>query len=76
MPSPKVDRPAHQWVATDLAAAELGLTPRQLRKLRAEGLMKAGKHYRCLNPKSSKPRYLWHVQRIESLLVPEEISHV
>lgn len=74
MPSPKVDRPTPQWVETDLAAAELGLTPRQLRKLRPQ--LKAGKHYRVKNPQSARPTYLWHIQRIETLMIPEEISNV
>lgn len=56
-----------KWLETNAAAAELGLTPRQLRKLREQ--MKAGKHYRVKNPRSARPEYLWSVERIESLLV-------
>ncbi len=57
------------WVETDQAATELGITPRQLRKLRSQ--MKAGHHFRVKNPRAARPEYLWRVERIERLLVPE-----
>lgn len=61
------------WVATDQAAAELGITPRQLRKLRSQ--MKPGHHYRVKNARAARPEYLWHPERIQVLLIPESIPN-
>lgn len=63
-----------KWLETSAAAAELGLTPRQLRALRLQ--MKAGKHYRVKNPRSARPEYLWKVEQCESLLNPVCMSKV
>ncbi len=59
------------WVETSQAAAQLGLTPRQLLKLRSQ-IFTAGKHYRVKNPTvpERQRRYLWHVARCEPLLSP------
>lgn len=66
----KPGRPlSREWVDTDVAVETLGITARQLRTIRPQ--LKAGYHYRVKNPKARKPRYLWHVTRIESVLVPE-----
>lgn len=56
------------WIETADAAAELGLTPRQLRKLR--GQMNARVHYRVKNPRAARPEYLWNVEAIEKLMEP------
>jgi hypothetical protein len=57
------------WQETNQAAATLGLKPRQLRSLRE--CLKAGEHYRVLNPKAAKHRYIWHVERVASELAPQ-----
>jgi hypothetical protein len=57
-----------EWQLTKHAAETLGLTPRQLRALLPT--LKAGKHYRVTNPNAARHVYLWHVDRIELLLVP------
>ncbi len=62
-----------QWVETDIAIQSLGITARQLRSIRAQ--LKPGYHYRVKNPTAAKPRYLWHVARIEPVLSPEVIQH-
>jgi hypothetical protein len=56
------------WYDSKIAAVELGITERQLRKLRAEGILKKGKHYRLKNPTAAKPNYLWNVRAIALVL--------
>jgi hypothetical protein len=60
-----------QWEETATAAAALGLTPRQLRKLRTQ-ILKPKKHYRVKNPVSSRPEYVWNVEAIAPLLTPND----
>lgn len=59
------------WMETAIAAAELGLKPKQLRKLREQ--MQPGFHFRVKNRRSARPEYLWNVERIKALLVPVEL---
>lgn len=74
MEQKKPGRPrSPQWVETDIAVEFLGITARQLRAIRVQ--LKAGYHYRVKNPKAVRPRYLWHVARIEPVLVPEDVNH-
>lgn len=56
------------WYDTKPAANELGLTERQLRKLRTEGILKKGQHYRFKNPTAYTPRYLWNIRAISLVL--------
>lgn len=56
------------WLSTTRAAADLGLTPRQLLALRAAGVLESGKHYRKKNPQAARPSYLWHVDRCSKIL--------
>ena len=71
MPRPKgsVNR---EWVDTNFAAAKLGITPRQLRKLRSG--MKLGCHYRIISPRNAaRPTYQWNMAKCsEYLEVPLE----
>jgi predicted ArsR family transcriptional regulator len=73
---PRVKRPtikiSSAWAETNQAAEELGITPRQLRKLRAS-LFKAGTHYRVKNPTAARPEYLWHVEKCAKQLTPIEM---
>jgi len=61
------------WFDTNEACEQLGLKPKQLRKLRSQ--MKVAHHFRVKNPKAVRPEYLWHVARIEALLTPEEVHY-
>jgi hypothetical protein len=55
------------WKSTIAAREELGLSDRQLWKLRAD--MKLGKHYRLISRVSAKrPTYQWHTANIAKLL--------
>ncbi len=56
------------WLDTDRAAEALGITPRQLRQLRKNGIFKAGKHYRKKNPTAARPAYIWHVEKCLKIL--------
>lgn len=58
-----------EWVETNVAVESLGITARQLRKIRSQ--LKPGFHYRVMNPKATKPRFLWHVARVEAVLSPD-----
>jgi hypothetical protein len=61
-------------MATQAAAATLGLSPAQLRKLRRKQLFKVGYHYRDTSvPGSGLPRWQWHVARCgKALEIPPE----
>lgn len=71
MPRPKGAKNL-EWVETKLAAAKLGITPRQLRKLRSG--MKIGTHYRVISPRAAvRPTYQWNLAKCsEYLEVPLE----
>lgn len=62
------------WLMTADAAAELGISAEQLRKLRRRGLFKVGYHYRDTSvPGSGLPRWQWHRDRCaKALAVPPE----
>ncbi|MBD1887942.1 helix-turn-helix domain-containing protein [Coleofasciculus sp. FACHB-SPT9] len=58
-----------QWLDTAAAAVVLGISARQLRKLRKEGLFKLGKHYRIPSaPGAARPTYQWHPERCAQAL--------
>lgn len=61
------------WKATAAAADALGLSSEQLLKLRTQ-LLKPIQHWRCTNPTAAPKgrRYIFHVDKIEPLLVPED----
>jgi len=56
------------WLETEKAALQMGITPRQLLKLRSKGIFKAGKHYRKKNPVAYRPTYIWHVEKCSKIL--------
>ncbi|MDX2254701.1 MAG: hypothetical protein NW214_04215 [Pseudanabaenaceae cyanobacterium bins.39] len=56
------------WMETEQAALQLGITPRQLLKLRSKGIFKAGKHWRKKNPIAARPTYIWHVEKCSKIL--------
>jgi len=57
-----------EWVETDEAALQLGITRRQLLKLRSKGVFKAGKHYRKKPPLAARPAYIWHIKKCSEIL--------
>jgi hypothetical protein len=58
-----------QWFHTAEAAARLGISPEQLRKLRLNGLFKSSYHYRDTSiPGSGRPCWQWHVERCSKAL--------
>lgn len=63
---------SQSWLDTNTIAARLGISPRQLRKIRPG--MKAGHHYRVKNPQAYRPEYLWHLERIEEYLKPISLT--
>ncbi|HEY9659762.1 MAG TPA: hypothetical protein V6C65_15000 [Allocoleopsis sp.] len=61
--------PVSDWLSTDQAAAQLGISAEQLRKLRRRGLFKVGHHCRDTSvPGSGLPRWQWHLARCEKAL--------
>jgi hypothetical protein len=56
------------WLNTEATAAALGLTPRQLLALRAQGTLKPKVHYRKKNPISHRPTYIWNVVRCAEVI--------
>ncbi|MGG6237209.1 DNA-binding protein [Nodosilinea sp. AN01ver1] len=61
------------WVTTGAACSALGISDKQLWRLRDE-LFTQGTHYRNIaRPQAARPTYRWHLARIEKLLnVPQE----
>lgn len=56
------------WVTTGAACKALGMSDKQLWRLRDE-LFKQGTHYRNIaRPHAARPTYRWHLARIEQLL--------
>jgi hypothetical protein len=55
------------WLPTNYAAASLGISARQLRKLKAG--MKLGVHYRIISSRSAaRPTYQWNVDKVAEYL--------
>ncbi len=53
------------WVNTEAMARALGIHRSSLMRLRHEGYLTEGVHFRKAVPISSKkPRFLWHYQRV------------
>lgn len=62
-----------KWVKTVEAAAEIGISPQHLRRLRADGLFQFGKHW--INVRRAnyvRPSYRWHVTNCIAALVELE----
>lgn len=57
-----------KWLTTSPATQKLGLKPRQLRQLKNRNVLEAGKHYKVINPHSGRLTYLWHCDRIDTVL--------
>jgi predicted ArsR family transcriptional regulator len=63
------------WISAQAVGQALGMTPKHLYRLRDEGLLKAGFHYRNIaRPQAARPTYRWHLVRIEQALeLPQEL---
>jgi len=63
------------WVTGTVLCEELGFSIDHLSRLRQEGLLKEGKHYRNVGrPRSRRPTYRYHLKRCElALEVPPEL---
>ncbi|HEY9634532.1 MAG TPA: hypothetical protein V6D14_14060 [Coleofasciculaceae cyanobacterium] len=57
------------WLGTSSAAAALGITPQHLRRLRNDGLLKPGKHYKNIaRPGAARQTYRWHLTHCSQAL--------
>lgn len=62
------------WVATGIMCEALGISDKHLWRLRDEGLLKEGTHWRNIaRPQAARPTYRWHLKRCEKALeIPAE----
>lgn len=57
------------WVSTAAACDGLSISQWHLRRLRQDGLLVEGKHFRNIaRPQAARPTYQWHLANIEALL--------
>jgi hypothetical protein len=63
------------WVTTAAACQRLGISDKHLWKLRDEGLLKRGTHWRNIaRPQAARPTYRWHLKNCEQALeIPPEM---
>ena len=59
--------PPITWLTTQEAADHFRVSPRTLQRLRAQGLLKAGLHFRRKFPTTNSP-FLYNRERIEQTL--------
>jgi len=58
-----------EWVSTGEACKVLGVGPKHLWRLRDDGLLRQGTHWRNIaRPHAARPTYRWHLKRCESAL--------
>jgi hypothetical protein len=57
------------WVASGVICQALNISPKHLWRLRDEGLLKQGRHWRNIaRPQAARPTYRWHLSRCEQIL--------
>ncbi|MBD2088367.1 DNA-binding protein [Microcoleus sp. FACHB-1515] len=57
------------WVASGEVCKSLGFKPKHLWKLRDDGSLREGTHWRNIaSPHAARPTYRWHLDRIRKLL--------
>lgn len=63
------------WVTTAIACEKLGISIKHIWRLRDEGLLKQGQHWRNIaRPQAARPTYRWHLKRCEEALeIPPEV---
>ncbi|MBL1177841.1 hypothetical protein [Pantanalinema sp. GBBB05] len=66
--------PKSDWLTTRVVCENLGISDKHLWKLREEGLLKEGKHWRNIaRPQAARPTYRWNLTAIEQALeIPAE----
>lgn len=62
------------WITTTQLCEALGVSSDHISRLRNEGLLKQGEHWRNIaRPQAARPTYRWHLKRCESALeIPPE----
>ncbi|GAB4465595.1 MAG: hypothetical protein OHK0037_20520 [Elainellaceae cyanobacterium] len=63
------------WVTTAALCKALGFGVKHLWRLRDEGLLKQGQHWRNIaRPQAARPTYRWHLKRCEEAIeTPQEL---
>lgn len=63
------------WVTTAKLCEALGISNKHVWKLRDEGLLKQGQHWRNIaRPQAARPTYRWHLKRCEKAIeTPQEL---
>ncbi len=63
------------WVTTRVLLNRIAISERHLWRLRDEGLLKQGQHWRNIaRPQAARPTYRWHLKRCEQALeIPPEM---
>jgi len=60
---------AKDWTSTSKAASELGISRNHLLKLKADGTLKQGKHFRNIQrTNAARATYKWHLPNISKTL--------
>lgn len=69
MPKAKLGRPlGASWLTTQAVLSALGISRSHLYRLRDDGLLKQGHHWRNISPKAGRPCYRWNLRKIEAVL--------
>jgi hypothetical protein len=57
------------WVPGTVVCEALGISADHLARLRTDGLLKEGTHWRNIaRPRAARPTYRWHLKRCEQAL--------
>ncbi|MDX2240174.1 MAG: hypothetical protein NW224_05780 [Leptolyngbyaceae cyanobacterium bins.302] len=63
------------WMSSGVVCQKLGISTKHLARLREEGLLKEGKHWRNIGrPQAARPTYRYHLKLVEKALeIPAEL---
>jgi predicted ArsR family transcriptional regulator len=63
------------WVSSGAVCQKLGISVKHLTRLREEGLLKEGRHWRNIaRPQAARPTYRYHCKLVEKALeIPAEL---
>jgi hypothetical protein len=63
------------WVPSGVVRQKLGISDKHLWRLRDEGLLKQGTHWKNIaRPQAARPTYRWHLTRCEEAIeIPPEM---
>lgn len=67
-PSPVPRKLSSEWVASSVACQVLGFSIKHLTRLREDGTLKQGTHWRNISPTAARPTYRYHLKRCEAVL--------